>query len=365
MPSLDGGGAERMLLAVASWLVDQGVALDIVLARARGPFLPLVPSRARIVDLSARKTVASLPGLLDYLRRERPEAVVAGLNASVVALAAKRFFLPRQRVVAFYASTFSEEFRRGLPQTKIMMRPLRRLLPAADAVVVCSTGSKQDLARAAPKAASKLRAIWPAVDAGEVEEAVDDPPAHPWFQAPGPPIVVSVGRLDAGKDFATVIRAVGEVRRRTPARLLVLGEGPLRGALEARVRDLGLAGAVDLPGFVANPLAYVARAQVFAFASRFEGMARVVVEALACGTPVVSADCPHGPTEALGGGEWGRLVPVGDWRAMADAILATLEDPPDPSFLQRRARAFSPEAVMPRWMEAIFGARGEKTPRAV
>jgi len=343
---------------MASWLVDQGVALDVVLARARGPFLPLVPSQARVVDLGVRKTAASMPGLLDYLRREHPEAVLASLNASAVALAAKRFFLPCQRVVAYYASTFSEEFRRAPPQTRLMMRALRRLLPAADAVVACSTGAEKDLARLAPRIVSKLHMIWNVVT---VEGTVDGPPPHPWLQGLGPPVVVSVGRLDAGKDFATVIRAVGEMRRRRPARLLVLGEGPLRGELEALAGDLGLAGAVQLPGFVPNPLAYVARAQVFAFASRFEGLPRAVVEALACGTPVVSADCPHGPAEILGQGRWGRLVPVGDWRAMADAVLATMDDPPASARLRRRARDFSPEALMPRWAEAIFGARGRET----
>ncbi len=362
LPSLDGGGAERSLLTVASWLAEQGIAVDFLLARARGPLLPLVPSRVRIVDLGARKTVASLPGLLDYLRREQPEVIVPSLNASVVALAAKRFFLPRQRVVAHYASTFSGELRVGQLQTRIMMRPLRRLLPAADLVLVDSAGAGRDLARAAPKVASKVHVVWPTVN---TEGAVDDPPAHPWFQAPGPPIVVSAGRLVAAKNFATVIRAFGEVRRRTPARLLLLGEGPERRVLEALVRDLGLVGAVDLPGFVADPLPYMARAQVFAFASPVEGMGCVIPEALACGTPVVSTDCPHGPSEALGAGRWGRLVPVGDWRAMADAILATLEDPPDPSFLQRRGRAFSPEAMGRRWTALLFRHLREKTPGAV
>lgn len=312
--------------------------------------------------MCARKTVASLPGLLDYLRREQPEVIVASLNAAVVALAAKRFFLPRQRVVAHYSSTFSGERRVGGLQTRLMMRPLRRLLPTADLVIVDSAGAGGDLARAVPKAASKIHVVWPPVNA---EGAVDDPPAHPWFQAPGPPIVVSAGRLVAAKDFATLIRAFGEVRRRTPARLLLLGEGRDRGVLEALVRDLGLVGAVDLPGFVAAPMAYVARAQVFAFASPVEGMGRVIPEALACGTPIVSTDCPHGPSEALGAGKWGRLVPVGDWRAMADAILATLEDPPDPSFLQRRGRAFSQETVGRRWAELLFRHLREKTPRAV
>ena len=140
---------------------------------------------------------------------------------------------------------------------------------------------------------------------------------HPWFDEPGVPVILSAGRLVGQKDFSTLIRAFAQVVKSRPARLVILGEGRERGALAALARELGVAEGVDLPGFVANPFAWMARARVFAVSSIYEGLSMVLVEAMACGTPVVSTDCPHGPRELLEDGRWGRLVPVGAGGASA------------------------------------------------
>jgi PAS domain S-box-containing protein len=113
---------------------------------------------------------------------------------------------------------------------------------------------------------------------------------------------------------------------------------------------------VDVPGFVPNPLAYMARAAVFVLSSTWEGFGNVLVEALACGCPVVSTDCPSGPAEVLDHGRYGRLVPVGDEAAMAEAILATLDAPPDPVLLRARARMFSVDQALDRYLGLLLGA---------
>ncbi len=361
LPSLEGGGAERGFVTLAPALSRRGVAVDFVLARAEGPFLRLVSPQQRVVDLGARMTATSLPGLLGYLKNERPDVLMASMHAIVVALAAKKFFQPEVRVLAHYASTFSEEFRRVAPKGRAMMRTLRRLLPAADVVAAHSRGAAEDLAGQVPAVRSRVRVLHPPV-AGPAEAGSGPPPRHPWFEELGPPVVVSVGRLDAGKDHETLIRAFAELRRRRHARLLVLGEGPLRGALESMGRELRIADWVDFPGFVARPLAYVARASVLAHSSRFEAFPLALVEALACGTPVVSADCPHGPAELLEQGKWGRLVPMGDWRAMAAALLATIEAPPPRAALVERAKAFSADALADRYLDAMFPAPETRPP---
>ncbi len=352
LPSLEGGGAERHLLSVAKGLVEHGFSVDMVLARAAGPFLPLLPPGVRLIDLQSKKTLASLPGLLEYLKSERPEAMLPSLNAIVTALVAKKFFAKDVRVVANYQSTFSEEMRHAPRAGRAAMTALRLLLPTADAVVVASRGAAEDLTDRVPAVRGRTRVIWNAVDVPPRASVAAVP--HPWFENPGPPIVLSVGRLDAGKDHRTLLKAFAEVRRRRPVRLVVLGEGPLRASLESLSRSLGVDGCVDFPGFQPNPYGYMARAQVFAFSSRFEGMPVVLLEALAFGTPVVSTDCPHGPAEILEEGRWGRLVPVGDWRSMAEAVLATLESPPAPGPLIDRARAFSAFSTAGRFAEALF-----------
>jgi glycosyltransferase involved in cell wall biosynthesis len=126
------------------------------------------------------------------------------------------------------------------------------------------------------------------------------------------------------KDFENLLRAFALVRQQRPARLLILGEGEERPALEALVRELGLEADVALPGYVAEAHGCMARAAVFVLSSAWEGLPTVLIEALAVGSPVVATDCPSGPREILRGGELGHLVPPRNARALADAILATL-----------------------------------------
>lgn len=363
LPSLAGGGAERNMVNVATLLTDRGVFVDMLLVQAVGPLLPLVPDGVRVIDLAASRTVASLPALLAYLKDERPDVLLSTLNASVTALAAKRFFAKDMRVVVNYQSTFSEEMTRSPRTQRAMMRALRRLLPTADAVVAASRGAAEDLCACVPGIREKTQKIWNCIDVPK--NIYRAPVRHPWFQGSGPPIVLSVARLDAGKDHQTLLRAFSEVRKQRPARLVVLGEGPLRASLESLARRLGIDDSVDFPGFRTNSYGYMARAQVFALASTFEGLSLAIIEALASGAPVVSTDCPHGPAEILEDGKWGRLVQVGDWRSMAKAILAVIESPPAPGPLIERSRSFSLDAVVPCWLAALFPGAAAPCKRAV
>ncbi len=141
-------------------------------------------------------------------------------------------------------------------------------------------------------------------------------------------MLLAVGNLTPPKDYPTLIRALALVRREHDVRLMILGEGRERPGLEDLVRELGLTGHVALPGFAANPYAYLARAAVFVLSSAWEALPTVLIEALAVGVPVVATDCRHGPREILDGGRYGRLVPVGDAEAMAQAVAEALRGPP-------------------------------------
>jgi glycosyltransferase involved in cell wall biosynthesis len=164
----------------------------------------------------------------------------------------------------------------------------------------------------------------PSVVGAEVQEKGQAPLDHAWFEPGQPPVLVAVGRLENQKDYPTMLRAFAQVRRGEAVRLLILGEGRERPMLEALVEELGLGQDVSLPGFVTNPYAYLARASLFVLSSRWEGLPTVLIEALCCGTPVVSMDCPSGPREILTDGLYGALVPVGDVGALARAIRTAL-----------------------------------------
>ena len=165
-------------------------------------------------------------------------------------------------------------------------------------------------------------------------------------------MILGVGRLTQAKDFPTLIRAFALVRKKRAARLMILGEGEERPKLEALVRELGLEREVTLPGFVDNPYKYMKRAAVFVLSSKWEGFGNVLVEAMALGTPVVSTDCPSGPAEILENGRWGRLVPVGDVYALAEAIIETLDEEHHPD-VANRAKDFAVELAVEKYINVL------------
>ena len=164
---------------------------------------------------------------------------------------------------------------------------------------------------------------------------------HPWLLDGGPPVVLAAGRLVTQKDYPTLIKAFARLTTQRPCRLIILGEGKRRKELEGLVQRLRLHDRVALPGWVENPFTFMSRASLFVLSSIHEGMSGVLVQALACGCPCVSTDCPAGPAGVLGDGNFGPLVPVRDEVALAKAMERVLAKPPDRRLLQRRAADFS------------------------
>ena len=354
VPSLSGGGAERAILGVAAGLSERGVPVDLVLVRAEGEYLGRMPEGVRLIDLDSRRTAASLLKLVGYLRRERPAALLSTLaHANVVALLAKLTLGGRIRVVARMESTFSEAFDSGSFKQRLTLRLLKLLLPAADGIAAVSQGVADDLRELLPAASHKVTTIYNPVVIPEIVEQAAAPVSHPWFKDDGPPVILSAGRLTTVKDHATLLRAFAEVVRSRPARLVILGEGPERENLLDLAESLDVSRHVDMPGFEVNPFAYMSRSSVFVLSSRYEGFPNVLAQAMACGTPVVSTDCRSGPSEILEDGKWGRLMPVGDWRAMSEAIQDTLDNPIPAERLIARASDFSADASIDRYLQLL------------
>jgi glycosyltransferase involved in cell wall biosynthesis len=328
LPTLTGGGAQRIALNLAQGFVDSGVATDLVAVNGVGELAERVPMGVRMVDLKRSRVILGLPPLVAYLRRERPTTLISFLDhAGVIALWARRLSGTSTRVVC----TVHNALTRAAPtssnlRSRIMPLFLRAFYPSADEVVAVSHGVAQELSKATGFPLARIRVIYNPVITGDLLAARDRAPAHPWLTDSGPPVILGAGRLTRQKDFQGLIRAFALVRQRRPARLLIMGEGPERPALEALVRELGLQAEVSLPGFVVGAHECMAKAAVFVLSSVWEGLPTVLIEALAVGTRVVSTDCPSGPREILRGGQLGRLVPVGDVGALAEGILAALGD---------------------------------------
>jgi glycosyltransferase involved in cell wall biosynthesis len=337
-----GGGAERMMVRLAQALLEAGRDVELVVCVARGEFTEQAHAAGiPIVELGRPGVAAALPALVGYLRRRRPRTVLVTLHhvSVMVALAWRLAGVPA-RLVVRQANNPASYPAAGL-KDRLAIEALRWILPMADGVMVGSQGLARDLAAWARVDRVRVHVVAnPIVDRSLVtlsEEPVD----HPFFFAPGAPIVLTAGRLIAPKDFMTLLEAMEIVLRERPMRLVILGEGRDRPALERFVQDHGLQEAVSMPGFVQNPFAYMRRADVFVLSSASEGLPGVLVQAMACGCPVVSTDCPSGPREVLDDGRFGRLVPVGDAAAMADAIISTLDAPVASDRLRARAAEYS------------------------
>jgi glycosyltransferase involved in cell wall biosynthesis len=354
LTSLDGGGAERSMVNLMNGLVSQGVPVDLILVKREGPFVPLVSPKVNIIDFGGKRLLASIGNLISYLKQEQPRALLSSLeDTNVVAIVAKHLAGVSTRVVVNVQNTVSQEFKHGTSLKKRFAPLMVRLFyPWSDAVVPVSQGVAEDLASLGipPKL---IEVIHNPVVTLEIEHKVNESVTHPWFAPDRPPVIVAVGRLDKQKDFPTLIKALALVRQQIPARLMILGEGRDRAALEALVAELDLTDAVSLPGFVNNPYAYMAKAGVFVLSSLYEGLPTVLIEAMAGGTPVVATNCPSGPQEILAGGKYGKLVAIGDIEGIARAIINTLKQPLNAEMIKQRAFDFSLEKSVEKYCRIL------------
>lgn len=360
LQDLYGGGAERVMLTLAAGLHARGVEVDLVLIRREGAYAAEIPDGVRVVELGTGRMVQSIAALARYLWRARPDALLTALvHVNVGALLAAAAAPRRIRVVVTEHNQISRNHAElGSRTLKAAYALVRHLYPRAAAVVAVSSGVADDLSRFSGIGRDRIRVIHnPIVTpdlAARAAESPDDPRLAPWFREGEPPVFVGVGRLSAQKDFETLLRAFARLREERPARLVVLGEGDGRGGLERLAADLGVAEDVRLPGFAANPYAYMARAAGFVLSSRFEGLPTVLVEAMACGTPVAATDCPSGPREILEDGALGPLVPVGAAEALSRAMEQLLDRPVPPERLTARAADFGTGRAVDRYLDLLL-----------
>jgi glycosyltransferase involved in cell wall biosynthesis len=356
------GGVERMVLNLLPSFLQAGVEVDLlaILRRPEPELIRLNGSGMRVLDLGVTHTALSVPALVRYLRTERPVALLAAKDRAIrAAVLAKSLSRADTRLVGRLGTNLSAALENKPPLLRwLRTGPMRWLYPNVDRIVAVSEGVAEDTRRLAGLPAEQVTVVRNPVITPEMYEKSAAPVEHPWFAADCP-IILGAGRLTRQKDFETLIRAFGRVRARRECRLVILGEGRLRGDLEKLAGDLGVGESVALPGHVRNPYAYMAKASLFALSSRWEGSCNVLTEAMALGTPVVSTDCPSGSAEILGGGRYGPLVPVGDAEKLADAMLYVLERPTESALLQEAVAEYTAERSARHYLDVLgFGPAG-------
>ncbi|MBK8174911.1 MAG: glycosyltransferase [Rhodospirillales bacterium] len=337
-------------LARAAVFARHLIAAPAALLRGRGGCIRPV---ARLLCNDA----PPIASLRRYLIEARPQAILSFLNYpnTVLLLTTAlvgtdtRFVVSVRNHMSVAAANTDSRWVRSVPCL------MRRLFCRADAVIAPSQGVADDVRAITGLPAERIAVVYNPVFRPEVLALADEPIDHPWLVAGNEPVVLGAGKFKPQKDFGTLLSAFARVRAARPARLIILGDGRERAGLEMMARDLGIAADVDFPGQVQNPYAFYRRASVFVLSSVWEGLPNALIEAMACGCPVVSTNCPSGPAEILDCGRYGALVPTGAVDQMANAILATLARPPERAAMIDRARKFSLDEAVSGFEAVLAG----------
>lgn len=358
-------GVDRVLRNLITQFDAWDIGVDLLRVRRHGPHIDIARLRhARIIDLGAAHVASALPALVRYLRRARPAALLCDKDrVNRAAILARALAGSRTRLCVRLGTAVSVNLaQRSALERHLQRLSMRHLYPRAERVIVPAAGVRQDLMRYAGLAEAHIEVIRSPILTPELHALAGAPTPHPWLEDGEPPVIMGLGELSYRKQFETLLHAFALVRRTQPCRLMILGRGRRRERLLALGRELGIAPDLALPGFQANPYAYLSRARVFALSSLWEGLPVVMVEALALGVPAVATDCPGGPAEVLTDSRCGTLVPLQDPAAMAAGLVHWLGHRPDQDALAAILAPYRIEASAAAYARALGLAETDSVP---
>ncbi len=355
MQDLTGGGVERQTITLAREMQERGVAVTLLVNEAVGELLGSVPATIRLVDLQRRRTSRAIPALASFLRREKPDVLLANLNHNNIAAVLANILagMPAKVIICQHSVLSADYLRTKGWSHRVTPLAYRLMSQGFERAVAVSGGIAREFRTISHIPQRKITVIHNPVIGPDFDLRAGQAAEHPWLNEPGRPLFVTAGRLVDIKDHATLLRAFAIYRRHGHGRLLILGSGPLRESLGGLAEELGLNDAVDFLGFQENPLPFFRLASAFVLSSYAEGFGNVLVEAMGCGTPVIATNCEHGPAEILDDGRYGVLVEPRNAQALADAMTKVSEFPnkwPAP-LLKDRASAFSTDSCVMAYLK--------------
>lgn len=359
LPSLDGGGIERMRIHLMHEWIQRGIEIDLVVGRFAGPLCDRIPENVQVFEVAGQRTLMFPFGLWRYLKKRQPSHILsAGYDINAITLMVSKCLRNRIPITISAHSHLSSELKltTGLQRLKIFLVAwvLRRAVDGSHAVIAVSQGVADDLKQHLPLRDGQLHVIYNPVINHNFHLGLSEP-LNSCPAPPGKPWVLFVGRLVRQKGIDVLIRAMSHIADQSEAHLVLMGSGPLQSELTRLVQNYELQQRIHWVGFQPNPLPWIREANVLVLPSRFEGLGNTLIEAFACGTQIVATDCPSGPSEILDGGRYGQLVSVDDAEALAQALLRSLDGHfhVDAGILRKRAALFSSEKIASQY-EAIM-----------
>jgi len=359
--SLNGGGAQRIVQLLSRQMTSLGHEITVA-SLDHGPPVYRFSKKATIVHFRTGVLnqgflkILCLPlqavELVIRIRQLKPDATISFLVRANLVNALSKFLMGQRKIIISHRNITQGLYGNAGLKGRIMLWLIEKLYPRADRIIAISKDVKTSLERVGVDP-SKMEVIHNFIDSRVIDGSKG--PALP--VSLGKPVIISVGRLVEQKDFSSLLRAFAIVRSTLDARLVIIGEGPLRQQLERLAGQLKVAGDVLFTGWLANPFGVIRQGSVFVLCSRYEGFGNVIVEAMACGLPIICTNSPGGPAEILGNGAFGKLVGCGEVHEIADSIMGVLMDPGVQQKMRRlsllRANAYRIENLAPRYLEGI------------
>ncbi|MCI5059447.1 MAG: glycosyltransferase [Alphaproteobacteria bacterium] len=355
---LGGGGAERVMADLAASFAQKGHQVTILTHTDDNPYGQQLTSQAKLVNLGKSlapflrpRTIFCLPKLVRFLKAEKPDVIfTTGATHSVLLILLSRIFKFSGKIVIRETNTISVQAGKKINlMDQVGFFFARLIYPLADYVIAPSLGVKSDLEKSIPKLKNKVQVIYNPVNAEIIQQKAKVP-----LSSENKNFILSAGRLVPQKGYDLLIKAWAPIYQDKKVELIILGEGPEKDKLLDLANDLDVSKGLNLPGFDPNPFRYMARAKAFVLSSYYEGLPNVLLQAMACGCPVIATNCPSGPQEILQDGKFGALVPVGDVEAIRRAIIKYLKEPPAPHWDKIR-HIYDPEKISEQYLE-IFAS---------
>jgi len=362
IPSYRAGGAEQAVIRLANWCSQQGLRVDLLVLNDDGPLGARIDSSVNQINLKRPRAVFAFLPLRRYMLKAMPRLLVSNMShLNVLSVLARGTQTDIHIMLVEHCDVAARTAWDGGLKEKVLFWLMHWTYPTANLIAAGSRGAARSLWETLELSPQRVSVLPNSVDVQSIREAAGQKVAHPWLvENDGHPLIAAIGELVPSKGFADLLEAFALLQRTSDARLIIIGEGPQREALETLRSRLDLQEMVDLPGYLPQPVSIVAGADVFVLSSHSEGQGMVLLEAMAAGTPIVATDCPTTPRELLVDGKAGLLVPVEDPELMAAAIGHLLNDKDLGKSLREKAfsrvEAFHIDAVGRRFLQLCIKA---------
>lgn len=349
------GGAEKMILTLLPRFINAGYSIDLVLIKKAGGFLSDVDPKVILVSLEKEHVSESLLPLIEYFKESKPDIFISNLtHLNIVSILAKIISRAKTKIVVTeHSAITANNLERGGKEA-ILVFFAKYLYPLANKTIAVSEGAAQNLIAAIKINPKNVMKIYNPIDIDHIHHLAKETNNEPWLAEKSIPVLISIGRLEQEKNFSFLLDVFQTLRKKRKARLIILGEGSERQSLEKQIIANGMQNDVKLLGVKTNPYPYIANADILLCVSKYEGFNITLAESLACGTPVISTNCPYGPAEILDNGTYGQLIPPGDRDGMVNAIIRAIDFPetlPSKEKLAERAHHFSVEKIFSEYQE--------------